>query len=287
MLEITTVIALVFSVVLITVFGWFLGRYLSQERAYSLIDEGITFLVVYILISRVLGLIYFSAEIEATSWALSPIMEVDGQISFFDNWPWYFFKFNDGAFLFLDAAASFITVRLVFSGLQKRIERDVYKTNFLKYSLVIAYIVSVCLAVAQLLNSYLFGDFNVALPWVSLFTAIIGALYVFFIADKQLLINLWLIIQQIITVIFLALFRNESTKSSTGVFVFQSFFIALGIVRILFNLRIQKASLGRGARTSRQQSRARSRIDSSPSSLGNPNQESRVSYGKISDMRKA
>jgi hypothetical protein len=274
MLEIPTVIALIASVMMIFVFGWFLGRYLNQERAYSLIDEALAFLVVYILISRVLGLIYFSGEIEATTWALSPIMEIDSQISFFDNWPWYFLKFNDGAFLFLDTAAAFITVRLIFSGLQKRIERDVFKTNFVKYSLVIAYIVTICLSVAQLFNSYLLGDFNIALPWVSLFTAAIGGLYVFFIADKQLMINLWLILQQIITVVFLALFRNENTKSLTGVFVFQAVFITLGILRILLNMRMQQSKIGNERRVSQPVSASATR-------------EGRVNYGKISDMRKA
>lgn len=236
-----TIIATITSFSLILLFSWFFGRKYQQKMGFQLLDVGLLSFLLFIIIARILGIIYHYPEFWGLGWSLLPVSQPESEIVFFSTWPWAFFRFTDGYFLFVEAASALLLSKQFIKTIHKQnlLETGFY-SRFYNTTSIIQMAVVVPFALAALANGYLQSDFDPSLPVFIVFSAVVLLLLFRVVNKDELQQSLLLVLTQFLGVMFLRLTATETAKDLSGVYLFYAILISLSIFHVWSLLRQQR-----------------------------------------------
>lgn len=160
MLEITTIIAVLAGLIIIFPMSWFAGKNSPITSSYRVLDLAVTSFILFFIIARVLGMIYFREGLPVT-WTLLPLSQPDATVEFFQTWPWKIFDVTDGRFLFVEGISAYAIAELVFiivNGRRMRLSRQI---KVREQALAIFLVSLIPLFVVAYINDYLAEAFEV------------------------------------------------------------------------------------------------------------------------------
>lgn len=166
MLNIITIGALVLSFVLALVLTLLRRQGRGKLLSFYGLDIAFTSLIIYFLLARIAGLLLHADELATVGWSFFPLTQPDEQILLLENWPWMFFNFLDGRFLFLDVGLCFV-LAVMLGNLTMSQNLRGYSERFKLERRQFAILV-VCLTpllLATIANGYLAGNLRLGLPF--------------------------------------------------------------------------------------------------------------------------
>lgn len=241
MLTPASLVALLIAVLICALASWYFGKKLGEIKSYQLLDRSLLVVVAFLLLARILGLIFYAQQNIGVGWSLLPVDQVEEGLVFFSQWPWIFFRFTDGQFLFLEAASAYVIADIILSFVQRHSENRKTVSLYYQLSFLISMLAVLPLAVSSYLNGYLSGFLQFPVP-VFIFVVQLAAIVLgFFLGRTRGLIYLLIIVLQIATIVSLATFSNYSEELNTSAVGFMYIvFLAFTIVRFIYITARQK-----------------------------------------------
>ncbi len=242
--QIITVITLIIGFLINIVISWYLGSARGDKKeGFRYLDISALSIIIFFIIARVLGIILFWDEFQGKGWSFLPITQPKQEVQFFENWPWLFFQFTDGKFLFLEAATSLFFgfhILSLFQSLKNK------KKQILLYKFIpIIYSVSLIpFAVAMYINQYMIADFSPNISLFFLLNLIFLVLFSLIIVKDQITMQVGILLVQLMGLIFLniavedhVLFSNNINVVNFIIFIIIAFTIVQVISTLLRSFR--------------------------------------------------
>lgn len=236
-MNLTTVAALTISFLIAIFGGGILSRSLNNKIfRYKVLDTAIITLVLTIVIGRILGLALNWENQVFAGWNLLPVVEEQGGLVWFSQWPWLIFNITDGQFLFLEFLTAMSLAFLVANISHKRITDDKQREVYNRISAFLSILTTLPLAIVSLINSY-HGNLNFLLPVFNISAATITLIAIFLFIKRAWQINLLILLVQIAAVIFINFEKqlpgSVSNQFSINITIPTIIYIALIIFTIL------------------------------------------------------
>lgn len=203
-MELTTLISLISAPLAAFLLVWYLGRQKQAVASFTLLDLLLLSWVSFFVVSRLLGIIFFATTFNF-DWSVLPLTQPEENILFLQTWPWQFFRFGDGKFLFSEIVSGFVLAEILFGSLNTNRLSFKQLVKIRNQSFLGLVIITAPLLVAARINGYLARDFEPALVLVVLFINIISALVVVNIIDDIRYSGLMIFANHLLAVVLLNL----------------------------------------------------------------------------------
>jgi hypothetical protein len=241
--EIITAVSLILGLGVAMFAAWRLSANKTQTTSFQMLDAVIVSIIAFLLLGRLLGIVYYYQNFGDLGWALLPVTQPDTDILWLEHWPWAFFKFTDGFFLFTEAATAIISANVILSILHGR----KYNLEEGKLSTVV-FAVSLGLipfALAMWYNRFLVADFQPALAVFNLALLVSGVVISRIFKKNNLVLALWMILIQFLTIVFLNVAATSQSKDLSGIYLVMAVFIAIGIFNLVATVGKMLRELGK------------------------------------------
>jgi len=237
-----TIVTIIIAVAIIVVCSWYFNKDDKNLSNFQLLDISLGTLGIFFLLARVLGLIYYWAEISSANWTLLPVIQPSHNLVFFSTWPWLIFNITDGRFFFLEAIGAFILADLIFKffhrGYSISNNNTYYRLGFLIPSLALT-----PFFIGALVNSYLAGQFIISLPLISLLIILLGCVMVVLTVRNKLSLYLTLFLLQIIELVALIVDAAPQANDLKAILFINAVFIIISLITIINELKLPKSNL--------------------------------------------
>ncbi len=228
---IITIVALVAAVVIGVSYVWYRSQPFGKSSALQVLDLFLLQLFFFFLIARILGIIYFSEQLP-TTWALLPLTQPEEEIRLLAAWPWVFFRFYDGVFLFIEAGMAATLGHIAFRSMHALRVKHEQLQVIGGASFMLALLP---MGVAMIINNYLPNDFNpaVSIAFLSLTTviAIVSSLFI----TKRIAFYFMIFVSQTLGLLFVNVAAVEPQRLAL-VYLLQVGGIILTLLLILSEL---------------------------------------------------
>lgn len=234
MLAVTTITGLILSLVLLFALSWNRGRRLGELKAFQLVDFALITLIVYLVLSRILGLVFFSELNTGVEWTLLPITQPEQEIVFFSGWPWAFLRFSDSQFFLTEITSSFIIADLIHSAIHQQRARHPKANLMLQLAFVIAQLGLLPLLSTAILNKHL--DIYFATNWPVFIVGATAVLVIlgFLIAKTKVAVYFLSLLQLFVVVAILNYTASTDYSANyQGIIFFYVIIIGLTLIRLL------------------------------------------------------
>jgi hypothetical protein len=199
MLEITTILSLALGIVLIPILGWYSARDSKPADTFRVIDIALISFVVFLVLSRALGLFFYSEGLP-NSWSLLPITQPENEVLYLETWPWVIFRVIDGRFLFVEFIAALFLVELIFRNL---FESRLGLKNLIKSQHVAAGVYMVALIplfISAYFNGYLVEETDLPVTVLLATLAALNSLLLILFSKNAVLSKILFLLNQITAV---------------------------------------------------------------------------------------
>ncbi len=228
---IITIIALVTTLVIGVTYVWYRSQSFGKSSALQVLDLLLLQLFFFFLIARILGIIYFNDQLPGT-WALLPLTQPEEEIRLLAAWPWVFFRFYDGMFLFIEAGMAATVGHIAFRSVHALRVKHEQLQVIGGASFMLALIP---LGAAMVINNYLPNDFSPAISIIFLALTAAMALASSLFITKRIAFYFIIFVSQTLGLLFVNVAAAEPQRL-TLVYLLQVGGIILTLLLILSEL---------------------------------------------------
>ncbi len=207
-MNIETALAIIISFVLALIGGTILTSQFNKKLIrYKVIDTAFLSIVMYFVLSRILGLALNANELALAGWNILPVVGDQEVLIWLSQWPWLIFNVFDGNFLFLEVLTAVSLAQLLANLTHKRIGDDREREKYNRISSILSVIVIVPMQLAAWINSYN-ANISLLLPIISLGISFIAIIFIFLVVRRAWQFNVLILLVQICVIFFLSFYEN-------------------------------------------------------------------------------